>query len=651
MLAEDARACALSRQQDRHSTDPDEFGIRCVSAVHFIVKVIELMQVRPDDDQLAERSKESVDGTVLLSQVQRRLQFFLTALWGGLFKIEAGGGPLNGGAELRPCIQGESIQLPRSFAAIGRIPALATYRAAATHAAAHLIYSTSFNPDALKPRQRLLVELIEDARIEYLAFTSFPGLRRLWLSQHSSTPPDQSLFPSLVWRLSRALLLLEQSEDSDFWVSKGVRLFLEHRHQMDDMSISREIGLRLAHDLGQMRLAMDEGSAPPMASYRDDNHHLWREEQGEVDSESSTDDVARGSKPAAHLEEGASNRRLDFSEERLAGSMDAQGYYVEIDPAAPRLTYLQCQPTATDSSYFFYPEWFERIGLERAEWCTVCERAAERGGAPLVEEVLTAHRFLLANLRRVFGALRTRHLTRLRKQEFGDEMDLNAALTTLVDIRAGLVPDMRVNMSMRPHDDPALALSLLLDLSESVNNPYIANGKPVLTIAREAVILLAQAATELGNPVALAGFRSNGRHNVEYLRIKGFEDRFDVATKDRLAGLSGKYSTRIGAAIRHAVSSLATRSESHRLLIVITDGEPADIDVFDDTHLTHDARQAVISARRLGTQVFCISLDPQAETYIARIFGEGNFIVLANFAHFSEKLSRLLLRLVFQSPN
>lgn len=585
-----------------------------------------------------------------LGDVRRRLHLYLVALWGRPFAIESLADLGTAQAGDRPCIRGQVLHLPECMGATELGQAPLTYRAAAAHGAAHLCHPNSMDPDGLKPRQRVVIEALEDARIEYLALTRFPGLRRLWLSQYPSRPPDPAPFPALLWRLSRSLLLQHADQD-DFWVAKGVRLFLQRRHRMHDPAVSREIGLRLAHDLGQMRLAMDEGKPAPMASYRDDNLHLWRQEAVTPDPDS---DGARTvqAKPVAHrLQESASGRALAFAERPLMEAAEGDaGRYVEVAPERACLSFYQHGDAAAGERRRTYPEWHHRIGMERRDWCTVLERPAPTGDTGRAQRLLVVQDLLLARLRRVLDALRRDRQVRMRRRECGDDLDLDAAVAALADARGGRVPDQRVYMRRQSRADEPLATLLLLDVSASVSEIDAGTGRQVLDLARDAALLLARALDESGCPLAVAGFRSNGRRGVEYLRVKGFAEPFGPAAQARLYGLVGAYSTRLGAAIRHGVDTLRGESAGRRLLLVVTDGEPADIDVFDHAHLLHDARHAVTAARRCGVEVFGVGLHHQSCAAVSRIFGPGRFLVLDRLDHFAERLSRLFVRLSGRRP-
>ena len=149
----------------------------------------------------------------------------------------------------------------------------------------------------------------------------------------------------------------------------------------------------------------------------------------------------------------------------------------------------------------------------------------------------------------------------------------------------------------------------------------------------------------LGDPFAIHAFCSNGREEVRYLRVKDFNEPYDTAAKSRLAGLKGSLSTRIGAALRHAGAELARQLTYRRLLLVVTDGEPSDIDIPDRRYLVEDARKAVANLAHAGIDVFCVGLDAGGDSYLSRIFGQRNFLVIDRLQRLPEKLPMLYFRL------
>jgi nitric oxide reductase NorD protein len=183
-----------------------------------------------------------------------------------------------------------------------------------------------------------------------------------------------------------------------------------------------------------------------------------------------------------------------------------------------------------------------------------------------------------------------------------------------------------------------------VDLSASVNDPVPGSDDTVLAVSRAAAALLAWAISQLGDQLAIAGFHSNTRHEVRYLHIKGFAEPWDDTPKARLAGARGAFSTRMGAALRHAGHLLSGRGADKKLLLVLTDGQPADIDVSDPEHLSADAAQAVRELDRMGLYTHCISLDPKADEYVGRIFGT-RWTVIDRVAQLPRRLPELFLSL------
>jgi nitric oxide reductase activation protein len=184
-----------------------------------------------------------------------------------------------------------------------------------------------------------------------------------------------------------------------------------------------------------------------------------------------------------------------------------------------------------------------------------------------------------------------------------------------------------------------------LDISESTREFVKNTTTTVLSVERAATALLAHAMEGLGDPFAIHAFCSNGRQEVRYYRVKDFDQPYGGGAVERLAGLRGGLSTRIGAALRHAHSEIRSQKSHRRLLLVITDGEPADIDVTDRKYLVEDARKAVQELGHDGIDVFCVGLDGGGDSYLTRIFGRRNAVQIDRIVGLPEKLPALYFRL------
>jgi nitric oxide reductase activation protein len=239
--------------------------------------------------------------------------------------------------------------------------------------------------------------------------------------------------------------------------------------------------------------------------------------------------------------------------------------------------------------------------------------------------------------------LKPQDKVRIRYQEEGSELDLDVAIRSLIDFKGGATPDPRINMSHRT-DGRDIAVMLLLDLSESLNEKAAGSDQTILELSQEAVSLLAWAIEKLGDSFAIAGFHSNTRHDVRYLHIKGYGEHFNDDVKARLAAMEAGYSTRMGAAMRHAAHYLGARPADKKLMLILTDGMPSDVDAHDERLLIEDARQAVKELDQQGIFPYCISLDPKADEYVGDIFGR-QYTVIDRIERLPERLPQLFMAL------
>ncbi|WP_407165265.1 nitric oxide reductase activation protein NorD [Bradyrhizobium sp. ORS 111] len=533
-----------------------------------------------------------------LARLEKRLAATTVALWGRRPRFRKL--PMaTTSAPQRTSLAAGLIGLPESFAGFEGDRADTIYLAAVAHAGAHLIHSTvRFPVGRLKALQLALVSLIEDARVEALALREMPGLRRLWLPFHVAARSDQATAVGLMTRLSRALIDPDY-QDSDAWVVKGRTLFAAASERWTDPSISREIGGLLGNDIGQMRLQFNPKSYVVEPAYRDDNLALW--DFGDLpDAETETIELAVDSVRIERRED-ADGRSADDSakpEETLRARASA-------------VTNLDGLPVAT------YPEWDYAAGIERADWTTILEADAGASAKPFDLPADTdAMRRVTRLTRDASIGRRLRH----KAQRDGDALDIDAAIALTVERRSGYLSEPRVYQRDAPGPRD-LAVLLLMDLSQSTADRD-RSGRTVLDVECKAAAIMTAAVEAANDAIAVHGFNSDGRERVRYLHIKGFDEPIDMVVRSRLAGLGSSRSTRLGPALRHAGSYLTGRRAFRRVLLVLTDGEPSDVDVPDPRYLAEDARRAVQQLRRRGIDIFAFGMGGDRLAQLDRIFGE-----------------------------
>ena len=588
----------------------------------------------------------------LFVDVQRRLNIYLRAMWGRDFFLRPTSGDYEVREGLKPYIERFVIYIADAFddyKPLGddtpdeaRVSGLEIYRASANHCAAHLVHTGApLSMQMLNTTQMAIIEAIEDARVEELACRNFPNMRASWLALH---PPLDTSEPQCVGdllnRLARALLDLD-SHDPHPWVQEGVRLFRAET-DLSSNQVSWNIGIELAHSLGQIPLPEFNVRTDVLrAIYRDDNRTVWESEEYDVDAALEATWGGKQVRKKVSLMEMVNEVNNEY-----AGD-DAEEIWVletpfYLDQEGVTINELEGRPPISDP--YHYHEWDYQIQLERPSWATVLERHPPLGDLDVIEKIITDNKPVISRLKYLIESMIPQAMQRIRRQEDGDELDINAAVRAMIDIRMGLQPDSRIMMRYK-RNVRDLAVMVLLDMSESSNDKVRGKDYSIMDLTRSATVLLSDALDRIGDPFALHGFCSDGRHDVHYYRFKDFDQPYNDLVKARLAGLKGSYSTRMGAALRHAGEQLKLQPKSKKVLFIITDGEPADNDVRDPQYLRFDTKRAVEELQRDGITTYALSLDPHADQYVSRIFGANNFTVLDQVERLPEKLPMLYMGL------
>jgi uncharacterized protein YegL len=542
-------------------------------------------------------------GTLFMDN-ERSLDLYLRCLWDDHEHLVPYSLAFDELRKPRPYYDGYGIRVPDVYDDRDGISGINRYRMLLAHIAGHRQWTKALVADNYSPFQREAIEHFEDARIDLLVMARYPGLRPILLTlhpqpdEHDCEPEKESCIRHRLAMFSYAALDPQHGYESPD--------LLEFLGRFNELMASGEHSTQAVASLAISYIARtrrQEDQSPKIyfknteVDYRDDNRHMWR-----------------------FIEEGDEEEMFEERAKRQVSDEEQQGL-------PPR----------------HYREWDYNTKTYRPDWVSLYETLHPSGDPGKIDRLLAKHEALTKQLKRILDLLKPQQMVRVRYQEEGSELDLDVAIRSLIDFKAGSQPDPRINMSHK-HDGRDISVLLLLDLSASLADVPEGCEQTILELSQEAVSLLGLAIEGLGDEFAIAGFSSNTRHEVHYQHIKGFSERWDDTVKGRLAAMEAGYSTRMGAALRHAAHYLGTRQTEKRLLLVLTDGEPSDVDVHDQQLLIRDAHKAVQELDQEGIYTYCINLDPHADEYVQDIFGK-QYTVIDKVERLPERLPKLFMSL------
>jgi hypothetical protein len=542
-------------------------------------------------------------GTLFMDN-DRSMSLYLRSLWSDHEHLVPYSSAFD---ELRkpiPYYDGYGIRVPDVLDDLNGISGLNRYRLILAHMAGHRRWTRAIVADNFSPFQRMAIEFLEDARIDRLVMTLYPGMRAMLLAAHPR-PDEYACDPENTSCIRHRLAMFSYAvlNPDHGYENPDLLEFLEKFNEL--MASGKDSTIEISNIaisyIARTRRQQDQlpniHFTDTIVDYRDDNRHMWR-----------------------FIEEGDEEEMFEEKAKRQVSDEQKEGL-------PPR----------------HYHEWDYTTKTYRPDWVSLYETLHPSGDAGKIDRLLAKHDALAKQLKRMLDLLKPQQYVRVRYQEEGSELDLDVAIRSLIDLKAGSQPDLRINMSHK-HDGRDIAVLLLLDLSASLADVPEGCEQSILELSQEAVSLLSLAIEGLGDDFAIAGFSSNTRHEVHYQHIKGFSENWNDTVKSRLAAMEAGYSTRMGGALRHAAHYLGTRQADKKLLLVLTDGEPSDIDVSDPNLLIQDTRKAVQELDQEGIYTYCINLDPKADEYVADIFGQ-NYMVIDRVERLPEKLPKLFMAL------
>lgn len=288
---------------------------------------------------------------------------------------------------------------------------------------------------------------------------------------------------------------------------------------------------------------------------------------------------------------------------------------------------------------FKYDEWDYREQMYRTNWCALHEQVPEE-----VTAVSALDAPQVAQIRRAFEWMAEEDWTRQRRQLEGDEIDLDAWVEGMTDLRAGQpLPEKLYTQQLRKKRD--LCAAILLDQSDSTAR-LTPTGEPVISVEREALRYLCEALEALRDEYAIYTYSGDGRGQVDCYPLKKFEERYGLTVQYRLEALQPLAQNRDGCVIRHIAKRMETLQVRTKLLLHITDGKPWDHG-YTQKYALEDTKKAIQEARAQGIKVFGVICDPHAPAYVKNTYGPGRSVVLKDINGLSDLLLGLYRKITW----
>lgn len=285
------------------------------------------------------------------------------------------------------------------------------------------------------------------------------------------------------------------------------------------------------------------------------------------------------------------------------------------------------------------PEWDWRKQSMLDDFCVIhlmLPRGSE--AKPLPPELSRTAR----RLRGQFSALTQNRVWQKQLQD-GSELDMQAYLDFTIQRHQGQVQQPSLYRDLR-RTQRDLATLLLADLSLSTD-AAVNDNQRVIDVIRDSLLLFSEALSACGDRFALYGFSSRKRDQVRYYHLKQFGDPYDDTVRGHIQAIKPGYYTRMGAAIRHSTNILKQQPVSKRLLLILTDGKPNDLDRYEGRYGIEDTRKAILEARNQGLLPFCITIDHKADDYLPHLFGRDGYTLIRTPEELPKKLLNLYIRL------
>ncbi|MBK8761144.1 MAG: nitric oxide reductase activation protein [Sulfuritalea sp.] len=476
--------------------------------------------------------------------------------------------------------------------------------------------------------------LFEAMRLEARLAQELPGLARDIRLLRGPWPADLAAADDDLARPAAT------AADSLRWVAERRRVgaggtpILAHLTGFDPLAARRLRAARIARDAATLRRALNilrANDPHARGGAGDDSHPPLAAEGDAVPADLLSGDI-QALPPDAQAAAQSLAQDLDGMPPEILKPAGPGAWQPEERDAGETIV-----ATVAGKPDAIYDEWDYRRAAWRRDWCQLYETEGPAGEDAWVDEVRRRHAHLIRSIRRRFEALRGEDKAE-RRQLDGEEIDLDAQVEARADRQSGSEPSPRLFVHRR-RIERSLAVMFMVDMSGSTKG-WVNDAE------RESLVLLCEAIEALGDRYAIYGFSGWTRTRCDIYHIKTFGERYDAATRRRIAGIEARDYTRMGVAVRHLSGLLQRQSTRHKLLVTLSDGRPDDHgDEYRGRYGIEDTRRALLEAREKGIRSYCVTIDRHGADYLPQLYGPAHYSVIDDARKLPQKIAEIYRKL------
>ena len=521
------------------------------------------------------------------------------------------------------------------------IKASAIHLWAQTYFGTWRINENDFNKYENKEKAIQAYHLLETIRLDEKIKKELPGVGRI-LEKYN--PKDKLI--SISKNLKNAVSILKNSSSSHEDSIKLINSIIDDVDKVPSSPYAGNLKLESASTVSDERKNQDKIN---FEKALDELHEQWREVEENPDENNQDENSSEKTfSVSKENDENEYDIALEFGDSNISPPEDIKKIMDSIIQDFGEIPEDYLEPSG-DGGYnsdpgneelqnnyenhdyeFTYNEWDHARKKYRKDWCKLNEKIIEGTDSNFIKETLNKHRGLLKNLNRTFEALRQDE-KKLKKQNYGDDIDLDAFIDAYIDLKRGREIDEKLFTKLNKVERN-VAVMFMIDMSGSTSGW-------INKMEKEALVLLCESLEILGDTYGIYGFSGKTKNRCEVYKIKDFSEKYDKSVKDRICNIQAMDYTRMGASIRHLTMLLKNVEAKTKLLITLSDGKPDDVDGYRGTYGIEDTKKALIEARFQGIHTYCITIDEEAMEYLPYMYGKSNFAVINQVDKLPKKVS------------